>query len=61
MERSVECHEDFLVSLLRLQVSSLAGVLQSLEEGGRPDGAILEKMKRVEKELKWLRKLYSQN
>ncbi len=48
---------EIIASLLRQQISILEDFLRNIEQGNRNDDYIYENLKRVEKNLKWLRKL----
>ena len=55
-EGSLSLQEDIIVTLLRSQIGSLNSVLKYIEEGNSVNGYVDETIKRVERELHWLRK-----
>ena len=55
-------HKDFVASFLRSQLAALQNVLNSIENSDRvEDGYVEESLRRVEKELHRLRKMYADN
>ena len=54
-------HEDLIVSLLRSQINLLGQVISHIEEGNTINGYVHENIKCVEKNLRWLRKLFLNN
>lgn len=50
---------DMLVSLLRSQIVTLEGILKNIEQGNSIDEYADAGIKRVEKNLRWLRKLFT--
>ena len=47
--------------ILRAQINSLQNILRSIEEGGVVEDYMYENLKVVEKNLRWLRKLFFNN
>ena len=54
-ESMTGCQEDAIVALLRSQISSLTNILHHIEGRNRLNGYVDETLRRVEKELHWLR------
>ncbi len=52
----ISSHEDMVVTMIRTQVSSLLSVLDHIEMGNVMNGYVHETLKRVEKNIHWLRK-----
>ena len=50
--------KDFVVSFLKNQNKTLVDVTQQLEDGAGFDESIPHTLKRVEKDIRWLRKVY---
>ena len=50
--------KDFVVSFLKNQNKTLVDVTQQLEDGAGFDESIPHTLKRVEKDICWLRKVY---
>lgn len=48
-------HEDMIVTLIRTQIGSLISVLNHIETGNTINGYVNDTLKRVEKNLHWLR------
>ena len=55
-EGTLSLQEDIIVTLLRSQIGSLSNVLHYIEEGNSVNGYVDETIKRVERELHWLRR-----
>lgn len=54
-------NDEFFVSLLRSQVTQLLKVLNHIEDGNTASGYVDENLKNVEKDIRSLRKFYSEN
>ena len=55
-ESTLSLQEDIIVTLLRSQIGSLSNVLHYIEQGNSVNGYVEETIKRVERELHWLRR-----
>ena len=51
-------HGDLIVSLLRAQIGCLVKVVQHIEQGNSINEFVDDNIKRVEKDLRWLRNYY---
>ena len=54
-------HEDLFVGFLRSQLSHLQNILSHIEQGNPINGYVDENIKRIEKDLHWLRRFYFNN
>ena len=51
-------HEDLIIRLLRSQIELLMNLVNHIEAGNDINGYVEDNLKRVEKDLRWLRKFY---
>jgi hypothetical protein len=58
---SLEDNADWIAGLLRKQVAELSAVLQDVEQGKFIKERAFENLKKVEKQIRWLRKAWLEN
>ncbi len=61
VERLTNSNLDIIVSMLRTQIDALEKLQKSIEEEHAVGNYAHESVKRVEKNLRWLRKLFFNN
>jgi hypothetical protein len=58
---SLQDNEDLIAGLLRKQVDDLTGILRDVEQGRLIEECAYENLKNVEKQIRWLRKVWLEN
>ena len=57
-ERLTSVNEDIIVSFLRSQIKTLENIIESVEKRNDMSDFAHENLKRIEKNLRWIRKLF---